>query len=343
MENAVSVIIPVYNGEKTIDKCLKSVFMHSKYIKEVIVVDDHSQDRTLEIVQKYSCRIVKLNQHKGPAVARNTGVACAESEILFFTDADVEILPDTIIRGIRRLRNYPEYAAVIGAYSDDTPVENFVSKYKNYLHHYTHCISDGEIFSFFTACGFIWKKTFEQVEGFDGSITTTALEDVDLGIRLAKSGYKILLDKSVQVVHLKRYTFFSLVKSDVFNRAVPYTVLFIQHKIFNSELSTGSNNIMSVLLLYISILMEIMLRLLKIHNFKIYRIITPCLLFLLNAKFYICMKRKYTLSFMIKGITMHWLGYFYSGLGVAFGMCSYLYKYFGSKNRGELQNEKNEK
>ena len=105
------------------------------------------------------------------------------------------------------MRNYPEYAAVIGAYSDDTPVENFVSKYKNYLHHYTHCISDGEIFSFFTACGFIWKKTFEQVEGFDGSITTTALEDVDLGIRLAKSGYKILLDKSVQVVHLKRYTF----------------------------------------------------------------------------------------------------------------------------------------
>lgn len=340
MENKVSVIIPIYNGEKTIDKCLKSILKNPKYVKEIILIDDNSTDKSVEKAKKYSCNIIRLNQHKGPAEARNIGAAYAESEVLFFTDADVEILPDTIECGLKQIQQHPELSAIIGSYVDDTSVENFVSQYKNFLHHYTHSSSEGEVSSFFTACGFIRKSVFEQIEGFDRNITTTALEDVELGIRLRKSGYKIFLNKSIQVRHLKKYTLYSLTKSDVFNRAVPFTKLFIKYKFFKVELSTGVNNIISVFSMYILILLEILMFLKKVKKCRVQRIIIPFILIFTNLKLYISMKRKYNILFMMKGILLHWFGIIYSGLGVMIGICSFIFTDYLRLNKRNINKSK---
>ncbi len=87
----ISVIIPVYNEEKTIKKCLDSLFEQTYLDFEVIVVDDGSTDGTAKVVSeinKPNLQIIKQD-HKGPAMARNLGVSQAKGEILVFVDADM--------------------------------------------------------------------------------------------------------------------------------------------------------------------------------------------------------------------------------------------------------------
>ena len=88
----ISVIIPVYNAEKTIRRCLESI-MSSKYEEyEVIVVDDGSTDNSASILLEYANRdrrIKIINQtNSGPSIARNKGLELAEGEIIAFVDSD---------------------------------------------------------------------------------------------------------------------------------------------------------------------------------------------------------------------------------------------------------------
>lgn len=82
----VSVIIPAFNEEKTIQDCLNSLSRQSYQDMEVIVVDDGSTDKTTEHV--IGVRLLKQD-HKGPAIARNLGAKKARGEILVFVDADM--------------------------------------------------------------------------------------------------------------------------------------------------------------------------------------------------------------------------------------------------------------
>ena len=101
-----SVIIPVYNEEKDIGKCLDSLKKQSYNNFEIIIVDDGSKDRTVEIVKKFKgVRIIK-GKHKGPGFSRNLGVKSAKGKILFFIDADMilhknylNLLSKPIIKG----------------------------------------------------------------------------------------------------------------------------------------------------------------------------------------------------------------------------------------------------
>ena len=92
----VSVIIPVYNGEKTVKRCVDSVLAQTLEDIEVIVVNDGSDDGTDEILKSYGERITVLEQNRGgQGNARNAGIAAAKSEYLGFVDAD-----DTVERGM---------------------------------------------------------------------------------------------------------------------------------------------------------------------------------------------------------------------------------------------------
>lgn len=82
-----SIIIPVYNVEKYIGKCLNSVFNQTEKDFEVIVVDDGSKDKSMEIVKKYDVQIIKT-KHVSVSEARNLGVKKAKGEYLIFLDSD---------------------------------------------------------------------------------------------------------------------------------------------------------------------------------------------------------------------------------------------------------------
>lgn len=95
----ISVIIPAYNAEKTIERCLNSVIEQSYTNVEVIVVDDGSKDRTLSIaneVAKNDSRVKVISkQNGGAASARNVGIKLASGEFITFLDADDYIEKDT--------------------------------------------------------------------------------------------------------------------------------------------------------------------------------------------------------------------------------------------------------
>lgn len=96
----VSIVIPAYNSEKTIERCLESVINQTYRDIEVIVVDDGSTDRTYEIVYKYGVldKRIKIIQQKnqGVSAARNIGIENAYGEYLSFVDSDDIVYPQYI-------------------------------------------------------------------------------------------------------------------------------------------------------------------------------------------------------------------------------------------------------
>ncbi|MBR4618807.1 MAG: glycosyltransferase [Bacilli bacterium] len=82
-----SVIIPVYNVEKYIKKCLDSVFNQSFKDYEVIVVNDGTEDRSMDIVEKYDVNIIN-QKNSGLSSARNAGVKKSKGEYIIFLDSD---------------------------------------------------------------------------------------------------------------------------------------------------------------------------------------------------------------------------------------------------------------
>ena len=89
---AISVIIPVYNQEKYVGKCIRSVLGQSFQDFEVIIVNDGSTDKSLKICQKYAesdPRITVIDkQNDGVTLARKDGVLKSQGDYLFFIDSD---------------------------------------------------------------------------------------------------------------------------------------------------------------------------------------------------------------------------------------------------------------
>jgi glycosyltransferase involved in cell wall biosynthesis len=109
----VSVLVPVYNGERFLAEMLDSLFAQDLAALEVIVVDDGSTDRTAEIAQQFPVRYV-YQQNEGPSAARNAGLALAQGELIAFADADDRFPPDKLSAQVRYLQKHPEVGCVLG-------------------------------------------------------------------------------------------------------------------------------------------------------------------------------------------------------------------------------------
>ena len=115
----ISVIIPAYNAEKTIGRCLDSVLCQTPEI-EIIVVDDNnsnSTDRknTESIMQKYNenskIKYIKHSKNMNGSAARNTGVSASKGEYITFLDDDDFFLSNRIYELVNILEKEPEYNA----------------------------------------------------------------------------------------------------------------------------------------------------------------------------------------------------------------------------------------
>jgi hypothetical protein len=102
-----------------------------------------------------------------------------------------------------------------------------VSRFKNLLHHWTHQRSAATATTFWTGCGAIRRAVFVALGGFDPE--QRWLEDVELGHRLRAAGHRVQLDHSLQVTHLKRWTLASLIVSDIFHRALPWSEIAVRY------------------------------------------------------------------------------------------------------------------
>ena len=98
MEELITIIINVYNGEKFIKKCLDCILNQTYKNLEVLIINDGSTDNTLKICESYiDNRIRIINQeNKGVTIAKNVGIDNAKGKYLYFIDADDFIEKDTI-------------------------------------------------------------------------------------------------------------------------------------------------------------------------------------------------------------------------------------------------------
>lgn len=96
MEILVSIIVPAYNAEKTIEKCLDSLLNQTLKEIEIIVINDCSSDNTLKILKKYKNKIKLIDNKKnlGPAGSRNKGLDIATGKYIGFVDSDDWIAPN---------------------------------------------------------------------------------------------------------------------------------------------------------------------------------------------------------------------------------------------------------
>ncbi len=113
-EISISVIIPVFNGEKLIDRCLNSIVHQNTSAKiEIIIIDDGSTDNSVEIINEFSENLILLQQkNQGPAAARNKGIEAASGKYLAFLDADDYWEPEFLKETVNFLEVHQEPIAV---------------------------------------------------------------------------------------------------------------------------------------------------------------------------------------------------------------------------------------
>jgi glycosyltransferase involved in cell wall biosynthesis len=196
----VSVIIPNYNYGNSIGQCIDAALGQTYRPLEVIVVDDHSTDDSLRIArQRESVTVLQTPRNSGVAVARNTGAAAAQGEILFFVDSDVALRPDAVSTAVAELAAHPEYGAVCGIYEEDPLIRDSVVEECRVLQAYCwRMASLGEVSFLFSSLTAIPRRVFEEVGPFNPRLRQT--EEVDYGERMS-ARYQIRVTDQVRGWH----------------------------------------------------------------------------------------------------------------------------------------------
>lgn len=226
-ELAVAVVMPAFDAAHYLDTTIPAVLAAARG-NEVVVVDAGSRDETAAVAEKYDVRLVRLPERAGPAEARNAGAAVVEADVVLFVDSDCVAHPDIVDRVREAFAADPQLASLTGSYDAEPPDPGFFSLYMNLRHHHTHQIAKRENATFWAGCGAVRLKAFREVGGFDvAQFPVPMVEDIELGLRMRELG-NTRLDPDLNVTHLKRWTAGSVIATDIFKRAVPWSRIILE-------------------------------------------------------------------------------------------------------------------
>jgi GT2 family glycosyltransferase len=248
----IAVVVPAYNASSYLRKCLEALAASEGPKFECIVVDDGSTDDSPAIARQFGARLLSTGGRKGPACARNIGARATKADLLFFIDSDVCVEPNTIARVCSAFEQDPELTALMGSYDDEPESPDFVSQYRNLMHHYVHQRGRERATTFWSGCGAIRRDAFLRFSGFNETqFARPAIEDIELGYRLSANGCKTILDRGLTVKHLKRWTFWNLVKTDMLDRGIPWTELILRDKSIPNDLNLQLSQRVSVAVVFL--------------------------------------------------------------------------------------------
>lgn len=218
---SITVVMPAYRAEKTLGAAIDGLFAAGFRAHEIVVVDDGSPDGSVAVARGRGVTVVQPGGNNGAARARNAGVAASAGEVVFFVDSDVVVHDDVRPRIEAFFAEHPDHAGVFGSYDDAPPDQPAVSRIRNLLHHHVHQRSAGPVSTFWTGCGALRRRDFEIGQGF--RTEDEMIEDVGLGLRLARAGRPVVLDPELKCTHLKRWTWRGFALTDYRHRAMPWT------------------------------------------------------------------------------------------------------------------------
>jgi GT2 family glycosyltransferase len=243
----ISVIIPNYNGEKTLEQCLTAATSIKHEAVEIIVVDDYSEDRSREIIRRFPCTLIESSSHGGASRARNIGAKQASGDILFFTDADCLLQRDTLSQ-LRNMLSAADSNTVIGGTYTPQPHDlNFFSRFQSVFINYCETRNSTQPDYIATHAMAINTDLFHRSGGFAEDLWPI-LEDVEFSHRLRRSGVTLVMQPTIQVQHIFN---FSLLKSC--RNAARKTRYWIQYSLKNHDLFADSGTASIELKLNVSV------------------------------------------------------------------------------------------
>ncbi len=206
----ISIIIPSYNEEESIERCLQSLSNQTipRYEYEIIVVDGNSVDRTREIADKYA-DLVFIQESKLVGGARNDGFKRARGNIVATTDADC-IIPKEWVERVLMDFSHPD---VVQIYGPVYPVEpGFKHKISLFLaNNFSKAGYYLKIWYFTLGCNTAFRREAFIKAGMYRCID--AGDDLEIAVRMKKEG-KVLFDNSLRVgFSMRRYQKFGTLKS----------------------------------------------------------------------------------------------------------------------------------
>jgi GT2 family glycosyltransferase len=191
----VTVVIPCFNQARFLPSAIRSVRNQREHFVECIVVDDGSTDDTSEVADELGARVIR-QPNRGLSEARNAGLAAARSEFVVFLDADDELLPGALARGVEMLTSNPAAHAVVGRCQvmDEAGVQ-LPASYDE--------IDVSNLYEVWLSRNFVWtpgaatfrRAALEEIGGFPRRLGPAA--DYAVYLRLARAGGVLVLSEEV--------------------------------------------------------------------------------------------------------------------------------------------------
>lgn len=224
----ISIIIPVFNAEKTLSKCLQSVLKQDNDFLELIVVDNNSSDKSAEIIKTYAKYDKRLRYvfeaKKGRGSARQRVLREARGDIIAMIDADC-IAPENWLRQIVEKISSGEVSAVMGF--EDDAIKNYWTKMRQSEDEKTIFAKvKNDFINHLDTKNFACRADILKEIGFDESLS--ACEDIDLFFNFQKKGIKIFFLPTLRVSHFHDSSWLELFKTES-QRAFFYTSILKKH------------------------------------------------------------------------------------------------------------------
>jgi len=249
-EPSVSIVIPAYNEERFIGRCLESCINQTSAPDEIIVVNNRSTDNTVSIARRYreqnphiDIRILDQNDYQGIVPTRNHGYNNARSDIIGRTDADA-IPAHNWIEAIRRRFKDPDVDAATGPCTYDMPMRGVILSLDRMLRE-RHCNEKNERFLLGLNMA-IRTRAWEAVRHLTQLDLENELhEDIDLALTLFENGFEIVFEPSMVVTTSGRRVDSSLPDFYNYVRRYPRTT-----ELHGIKSRTARTTVITLMLLY---------------------------------------------------------------------------------------------
>jgi glycosyltransferase involved in cell wall biosynthesis len=221
-----TIIIPLYNKEKYIENAINSILNQTFTDFEVLIVNDCSTDKSVEIASEFLSEKVQIVHHEknsGLAATRNTGIKKATSNYVTFLDADDLWKPHFLEKTYNLIQNFPE-ARIFGTNYEEiwektikkpqNGSESLPTEFAGYVNFFKINLKQG-LYNHGSVC--LHKEVYETVGFYNENIQLS--QDLDFNIR-ANYHYKLAYDNSVQMSYFMQ-TDNQLTRSSIVNKTIP--------------------------------------------------------------------------------------------------------------------------
>ena len=258
-ELRLSVIVPFHKDLAKLQPCLQAIRQAGSalpagaHLVEIIVAADGATDNPERLAEQNGARVLSIAGPRGPAVARTRAAEQSCGNLLVFVDSDVVVRPDALARMARLFLADSTIGAAFGAYDEEPAERGFFSQCKNLAHSFIHQRSNRDATTFWAGLGAVRAAVFAEVGGFDARFVQPSVEDIDLGYRIRAAGYRIVLEPAIQGTHLKQWTLWSSIVTDVRDRGVPWTQLLNRYRSMRNDLNLTFKYRLAVVMSYVLI------------------------------------------------------------------------------------------